>query len=177
METLLLLLRRGARFDVEALLSAAKHLAVCQLSIILLELDEGPRYSVMDIKAALVAVRKGGDDDSYYRDAKRVATHLLKMRLSPSENGMRLVTGPDIRMLTTSIYETERKWLGDSEWKDECGIASASSSDCSSVKEREDGLKCRPVVRKHGTRLKYVWIVTRRRKHTIVLKRLKTTVC
>jgi hypothetical protein len=95
-ETFLLLRRRGARVDVEALLTAAKHLAICALSQILLELDEGPRYSVMDIEAALVAVRKGNENPYYRevavqkgnkdREAKRVTTYLLTMRLSPSEN-------------------------------------------------------------------------------------------
>jgi ankyrin repeat protein len=95
-ETFLLLRRRGARVDVEALLTAAKHLAICALSQILLELDEGPRYSVMDIQAALVAVRKGNENPYYRevavqkgnkdREAKRVTTYLLTMRLSPSEN-------------------------------------------------------------------------------------------
>ena len=168
-EMFLLLRQRGARVDVEALLIAAEHLAVCPLSQILLELDEGPRYSVMDIKAALVAVKKG-NNYPYYREAKRVATYLLTMRLSPSENGMKLVIGPDIRKLTTSIYETERNWVGDSEWVHDFRIASAGSSDCSSIEEQDDVLKRRPVLRKHGTRRKYVWFTTRRRKHTLEIK-------
>jgi hypothetical protein len=168
-EVFLLLRSRGARVDVEALLTAAKHLAVCHLSQILLELDEGPRYSVMDIQAALVAVRKG-DNDTSFREAKRVATHLLTMRLSPSENGMKLVAGPDIRKLTTSIYETERNWFSDSDWRSGRRINRAESSNCSSIEEQEHVLKRRPVLRKHGTRCKYVWFATRRRKHTLEIK-------
>jgi hypothetical protein len=75
---------------------------------------------------------------------------------------MKLVTGPDIRKLTTSIYETERQTEG--------RIASAGSSDCSSIEEQEDVSKRRPVLRKHGSRRKYVWFTTRRRKHTLEIK-------
>jgi hypothetical protein len=176
-DVFLLLLRRGARVDVEALIGAAKNLRVRELPNILLQLDEGPRYSVTDIKAALVAVRKNGN---CYRDRRRkaLATRLLRMRVTPSDKGMKLVIGPEITTLTTSIYEIEREWAGDAEWgvdNEEDGSECECDDDYkgqkhSSVKGHDDVPKRIPVLRRHGTRRKCVWFVTRRRRQILEIK-------
>jgi ankyrin repeat protein len=115
-DVFLLLLRRGARVDVDALLSAAMKLKVRELSTILLQLDEGPRYSAKNIRAALIAVQ-GCSDARRTRDRKQIVIRLLEMRLSRSGNGKKLAVGPDIKALTTSIYEAECEWIGDRVWR------------------------------------------------------------
>ena len=184
-DVFILLLRRGARLDVRALVKAASWLLVRELSRVLLELDEGPRYSAADIRAALVEVRNG-DAGVYFREEKRLVTRLLTMRLLPSKNELRLGIGPEIKSLTTSIYETECEWVGDSEWEDERNKVESEGwedertkvesegreriSECSSVKKHGGVSKRRPVLRKRGTRRKYAWFATRRRKRTLEIK-------
>jgi ankyrin repeat protein len=123
----LLLLRRGARVDVEALMIAAMNLRVRELSKILLELDEGPRYSASNIRTALTAVRRLLDDP-WKRDDKKFITRLLELRL-----GRKSAVEPDIRALTASIYEAECEWIGDSEWESD----SEEESDCESDSGRD----------------------------------------
>jgi hypothetical protein len=119
-DVFLLLLCRGARVDVDALLNAAMELKVRELSTILLQLDEGPRYSAKNIRAALIAVQ-GCSDARRRRDRKQTVIRLLEMRLSRSGNGKKLAVGPDIKALTTSIYEAECEWVGDSVWRRDRG--------------------------------------------------------
>ena len=164
-DVFLLLLRRGAQVDVEALLFAAERLAVCELAMILLELDEGPRYSAVDIETVLVAVRDGSKYGLSDREKRKIITHLLEMRLLPSDNGMKLATGPDIKASTTLIYETARRWAGDTEWWSDSGRE--SDSDSSTTRRHYDVLKQkkgRPVAGRHRARRVYVWFIIRGRR-------------
>jgi ankyrin repeat protein len=165
-DVFLLLLRRGAQVDVDALLFAAERLALCELAKILLELDKGPMYSATDIENALVAVRKSPWKKSWWSHWRAhiwVVTRLLEMRLLPSDNGMRLVTGPDIKASTTLIYETELKWTGDTEWWSDSDRG--SDSDSSTTRKHYDVLrqkKGRPVPGRHRNRRVYVWFIIKR---------------
>jgi ankyrin repeat protein len=187
-DVFLFLLRRGARVDVEALMSAATNSRVRDLSKILLELDEGPRYSASNIRAALTAVRRRSAEDrsrrhkQLKRDHKKVVIRLLEMRLSPSGNGKKLALGPDIRAMTKSIYEAECAWVGDTVWRRDRGrdydggwewdSDSDSEREYDSDSEREksssrhydvlEQKKGRPVPGRHRARRVYVWFVTRR---------------
>jgi hypothetical protein len=180
-DAFLLLLRRGAQIDLEAISSASENLRVRELAKILLELEDGPRYSAIEIKAALVAAQKkcnyrGGFPR--FQERKRDVTLLLQMRLLPSDDGMKLATGPDIRTLTTSICEIECNWVGDGEW--ESDASSERESDVDSEEEEEHTSrhpnalkqkKGRPVPGRHRARRVYIWFVLRRKysKITILL--------
>jgi ankyrin repeat protein len=186
-DVFLLLLRRGARVDVEALMSAATNFLVRELSKILLELDEGPRYSASNIRAALTAVRRRSAEDcgrrckQRMRDHKKVVIRLLEMRLSPSGNGKKLALRPEIRAMTKSIYEAECEWVGDTVWRRDRGrdydgvwgldIDSDSERKYDSDSEGEKSSsrhydvlrqkKGRLVAGRHRARRVYVWFVTR----------------
>ena len=182
-----LLLNRGARLDVEAILIAARSLRVSELARILLELGDGPRYSAVDINDALVAVRKGGNRrrNGRYKERKRDIIRLLEMRLSHSEDGRKLAVGPEIRALTTSIYETECLWTcsiewgSNYEWYDDYDSDSDSDnthnsdSDYGSDGDQRDSKRARwrrgvlkqkqgcPVPGRHRARRVFVWFITR----------------
>lgn len=178
-EVFLLLLSWGARADVEALLGAARNLRVLELTKILLELDNGPRYSAIDIEAALVAVRKSITRDKRVsrRDIARNLTRLLEMRLSPSGNEMmKLAAGSDIRALATSIYETESQQNGGGDWNDyyDSEAAWVHHNSCerySAVLVR--GLRQfqrRALVNwRYRIRRKLLHFVAMRRRHTVVV--------
>ena len=138
--------------------------------MILLELDEGPRYAAVDIETALVAVRKSVKifprNRSNYREREWDVTRLLEMRLLPSDNGMKLATGPVIKASTTLIYETARRWAGDTEWESDSDRE--SDSDSSPTRRHYDVLKQkkgRPVAGRHRARRVYVWFIIRGRRH------------
>jgi hypothetical protein len=180
-DAFLLLLRQGAQIDPEAISSASENIRVRELATILLELDDGPRYSAIEIKAALVAAQKKCNYRGRvprFQERKRDVTLLLQMRLLPSDDGMKLATGPDIRTLTTSICEIECNWVGDGEW--ESDASSERESDVDSEEEEEHTSrhpnalkqkKGRPVPGRHRARRVYVWFVLRRKysKITILL--------
>jgi ankyrin repeat protein len=163
------LLSRGARVDVRALVVAAKTHRVHALMQILERRDAGPKYNAIDIGVALVAVWEGTlfGTDMKRREAEAVI-RILKRRLSPSGDGMGLAVS------TRSTFESESDW--DSNWDSDSGSDSGSNSgsnsdshrdEHSSVGRRDNAPGQRLVVRKHGTRRKYVWFATRRRKHTV----------
>ena len=174
-DVFLLLLRRGALVDVEALMSAAKNLRVREMSKILLELDKGPDYSASNIRTALIEVGKHLDA-SWTRDKKKVATRLLEMRLSRSGKGSKLAKGPDIRALTTSIYEAECEWVGDREWESDNESESERSGTSGSElggygsNRRLHQKQGRPVPGRHRTRRVYVWFIKKRRDAKVMLR-------
>ena len=78
---------------------------------------------------------------------------------------MKLATGPDIKASTTLIYETARRWAGDTEWWSDSGRE--SDSDSSTTRRHYDVLKQkkgRPVAGRHRARRVYVWFIIRGRR-------------
>jgi len=134
-ETFMILIGRGARVDVQALVVAAEMYRVRQMVSILERLDDGPSYSAIDIGVALVAVWKHENHllDAGERKAAWLITRLLKMRLSPSENGMVAAVGPDAASFTFSMGI-------DTEWETDEAIEGEAHS---SGEEHDDVLEQR----------------------------------
>jgi hypothetical protein len=158
------LLSRGARVDVRALVVAAKTHRVHALMQILERLDAGPKYNAIDIGVALVAV---WEDTLFWTDMKRreaeAVIRILGRRLSPSGGGMGLAVS------TRSTFESESDW--DSNWDSDSGSDSDSHrAEHDSVGRRDNALGQRLVVRRHGTRRKYVWFVIRRQGRALKMK-------
>jgi ankyrin repeat protein len=163
-EAFMCLLSRGARVDVQALVVAAKTHRVRALMPILERLDAGPKYNAIDIGAALVAV---WEDTLFWTDMKRreaeAVIRILGRRLSPPGGGMGLAVS------TRSTFESESDW--DSNWDSESGSDSDSHrAEHGSVGRRDNALGQRLVVRRHGTRRKYVWFVIRRQGRALKMK-------